>query len=129
MGRYYSGDIDGKFWFAIQSSDCADRFGSVGTRDYLNYWFDESHLEEIEDEIKQIKKNIGRKELKLMDKFFKENNGYNDDMLIEFFEKEGCPKDSKDIKYMLEEYADLGMGKKILKCVKETGECSFTAEL
>jgi hypothetical protein len=26
MGRYYSGDIDGKFWFALQSSDCADRF-------------------------------------------------------------------------------------------------------
>ena len=30
---------------------------------------------------------------------------------------------------MLEEYADLGMGKEILKCVKERGECSFTAEL
>ena len=30
MGRYYNGDIEGKFWFAVQSSDCADRFGSIG---------------------------------------------------------------------------------------------------
>ena len=32
MGRYYSGDIEGKFWFALQSSDAADRFGVVGTQ-------------------------------------------------------------------------------------------------
>jgi len=27
MGRYYNGDIEGKFWFAVQSSDDADFFG------------------------------------------------------------------------------------------------------
>jgi hypothetical protein len=27
MGRYYSGDIQGKFWFAVQSSDDASAFG------------------------------------------------------------------------------------------------------
>ena len=27
MGRYYSGDINGKFWFALQSSNAASRFG------------------------------------------------------------------------------------------------------
>jgi hypothetical protein len=27
MGRYYTGDIEGKFWFAIQSSDDASFFG------------------------------------------------------------------------------------------------------
>lgn len=27
MGRYYSGDIAGKFWFACQSSDDAENFG------------------------------------------------------------------------------------------------------
>ena len=26
MGRYYNGDIEGKFWFAVQSSDDADFF-------------------------------------------------------------------------------------------------------
>ena len=30
MGRYYTGDIEGKFWFGIQSSNSADRFGVIG---------------------------------------------------------------------------------------------------
>ena len=29
MGRYYSGDIEGKFWFGVQSSDDASFFGGV----------------------------------------------------------------------------------------------------
>jgi hypothetical protein len=27
MGRFYSGSIEGKFWFGLQSSDAASRFG------------------------------------------------------------------------------------------------------
>ena len=27
MGRYYNGDIEGKFWVAVQPSDAAARFG------------------------------------------------------------------------------------------------------
>ena len=41
MGRYYWGDIEGKFWFAVQSSDDASNFGvdgkyyeKTGTIDY-----------------------------------------------------------------------------------------------
>ena len=30
MGRYYEGDIEGKFWFGVQSSDDADFFGCEG---------------------------------------------------------------------------------------------------
>ena len=38
MGRYYSGDIEGKFAFGIQSSDAADRFGVIGQPpEYLQY--------------------------------------------------------------------------------------------
>ena len=40
MGRYYSGDIEGKFWFAVQSSDDADNFGVEGDSAFLNYYFD-----------------------------------------------------------------------------------------
>ena len=29
MGRYYSGDIEGKFWFGIQPSNDAEQFGAV----------------------------------------------------------------------------------------------------
>ena len=49
MGRYYEGDIEGKFWFGIQSSDDADFFGSIGFQpDYLEYYFDEKHLSKIQ---------------------------------------------------------------------------------
>lgn len=129
MGRYYSGDIDGKFWFAVQSSDCADRFGSRGqTPNYLDYWFYEEHLETIDKELKTIEDNLGEN-LKLLKEFFNNNNGYNDEMLKTFFKEKGKTLGDGDIKYMLEEYADYGMGKRIRDCVKENGECNFTAEL
>lgn len=129
MGRYYSGDIEGKFWFAVQSSDCADRFGVQGTTpNYLDYWFDETNLEDIKNEIKEIKDNLGKQTLKLLDKFFNENNGYNPKTLIEFFKEQGSPKTEGDIQYMLQEYADLGIGKQILECVEKNGECLFKAE-
>ena len=35
MGRYYSGDIEGKFMFAIQSSDAPERFGAVENQNYI----------------------------------------------------------------------------------------------
>ena len=45
MGRYYSGDIEGKFWFTVQSSNAADRFGSIGYEpSYLEYYFDEDNF-------------------------------------------------------------------------------------
>ena len=118
MGRYYSGDIDGKFWFALQSSDCADRFGVIGVQpNVLNYYFDESDLEAVEEEIANIEESLGDK-IKVIDDFFEKHNGYNDKMLAEA----GITEEE------LREYADLGMGKKIRDCIKENGSCSFEAE-
>ena len=50
MGRYYSGDIEGKFWFGVQSSNAADRFGAEGFRpEELCYYFDkDEHLEGVQ---------------------------------------------------------------------------------
>ena len=47
MGRYYNGDIEGKFMFAVQSSNAADRFGSEGYSNYLEYYFSEDHIPTI----------------------------------------------------------------------------------
>lgn len=119
MGRYYSGDIEGKFWFALQSSDAADRFGVTGEEpNYITYYFDEDNLEDVEAEIKNIEESLGDK-IATLDKFFEENNGYNDEMI----EKIGITKDE------LRDYADLGLGKQIRDCIKETSSCSFEAEL
>ena len=50
MGRYYSGDIEGKFAFAIQNSDAADRFGVIGqTPNFLQYYFTTDDLESIKE--------------------------------------------------------------------------------
>lgn len=118
MGRYYSGDIDGKFWFAVQSSDCADRFGVTGeTPNVINYNFSEDDLEGVEDEIKNIEDELGDK-VRIITEFFEANNSYNDTKL----EEAGITKEE------LSEYADLELGKKIRDCIKENGECSFEAE-
>lgn len=119
MGRYFSGDIEGKFWFALQSSDCADRFGVQGTQpETLNYYFGDEDLEGVEQEIARIEESLGDK-VKIIDDFFETNDSYNDKMLA----------DANITNQELSEYADLGMGKKIRDCIIENGECSFEAEL
>jgi hypothetical protein len=52
-------------------------------------------------------------------------NGYNDKTISEYF-KQHKLEYSKDL---LEDYADLGLGKQILECVEEYGECGFEAEI
>lgn len=124
MGRYYSGDIEGKFWFAVQDSDDASFFGGEESElTCLNYYFDKDNLKSIEKGIKQCLKKLGRQKDNL-DKFFKKNDGYNDEMIAKAF---GI--DPVKVKPLLVWYARLELGEKILKCVKKKGYCSFDAEL
>lgn len=118
MGRYYSGDIDGKFWFAVQSSDAADRFGVTGERpNTLQYYFSEDDLDNVNAEINRIKEKLGFK-LVVIEKFFRDNSGYDDEMLAK------AHITNKE----LSEYADLQLGIKIRDCIVEIGQCSFEAE-
>lgn len=119
MGRYYDGDINGKFWFGVQSSDAADRFGVTGQEpSYIEYYYDKNDLDEVEAEIKRIEDELGDK-LAALDSFFSSRHSYRYDELS------AMGIDSHDIS----EYADLGLGRKIRDCIKEIGGCSFTAEL
>lgn len=119
MGRYYSGDIEGKFWFGVQSSDDADFFGVTGdTPNYLEYYYSNYDIPEVKKGIKECLKELGDNKDKL-DKFFEANNGYNNDMLL----KEGLDPN------LLEWYARLDLGEKILECLVEKGECVFQAEI
>ena len=89
MGRYYDGDIEGKFWFAVQSSNDANHFGVRGTYfehgkdgekkygeaeyyDGLEYYFGEEHLSGVVTKLNQIVDMLGSYKTEL-DKFFKEN--------------------------------------------------------
>ena len=124
MGRYYQGDIEGKFWFAVQNSNDADFFGVTGEEpSELEYCFDKDNLKSIKEGIKTCNTKLGKYK-KLIEEFFKEKNSYNNEGLAKYLkisvEKVG------DI---LEWYARLELGEKILKCVEENDCCQFTAEL
>ena len=120
MGRYYSGDIEGKFWFGVQSSTVGgDRFGCMeNDPGYIDYYADEDQLPEINEELTNIQNKMGD-QLAKYDEFFGKINSYNDQMMVDA---------GLDLT-LLGEYADHRFGIKLRDCITEHGSCSFTAEL
>lgn len=130
MGRYYDGDISGKFWFGVQPSDDADFFGVSGTMpEYIEYYFDEDSLQSVEAGVKTCKDTLGEN-LERLDKFFDGRQGYNDDMIRDVWKMEYKTElTDMDINVMLQWYARLELGDKILECLLKNKECNFTAEV
>ena len=124
MGRYISGDLEGKCWFGVQPSDFANRFGSAGCQpSYLEYYYDESYLPQIEEELQKIKSYLG-KNLKKLDDFFDSRLGYTDEEL-----QKALGMNESDSRNVLSEYADYKFGIRLRDYVKEHGECQFEVEL
>ena len=124
MGRYITGDIERKLWFAVQSSNAADRFGSTAVEPYyLEYYFDEeSNLEKVQEELQNIENIIGIENIKKLDEFFDKVNGYNDDIMMKHNILEIWNQNKSD-------YADYKLGKDIEECLIRKGYCNFQAEL
>lgn len=126
MGRYYNGDIDGKFWFAVQPSNAGERFGAKEISPYyIEYEIDrEDSYNDIVKELESIESNDA---IKRVDDMFKmlqllKTDGYNDDTLKQYGVKE------KDI----EEYADYELGKQIKNWFDDNPDrdvLSFQAEI
>jgi hypothetical protein len=126
MGRYYEGDIDGKFWFGVQSSNAADRFGSKGYEpNYIDYTFTrEDHLGTVKNELDSIRTAIGEDNIKILDNFFEQNNAYSN------LKMEEINKDLPGIwNKHKSDYADYGLGLQIYNYLLEHDYCEFTAEL
>jgi len=124
MGRYFKGDIEGKFWFGVQDSNDADFFGVIGEYpQQINYYFGKENLPEIKAGLKKCRDKLG-KNLKKLNEFFKKKDYYNDEELEKYL---GLPK--AETREVLEWYARYQLGQKINNCVKNTGECQFTAEV
>jgi hypothetical protein len=131
MGRYYQGDIEGKFWFGVQSSDDANNFGGSeielqdddGEIYELEYFFAKEDLESINEGIQTCITDLGEFKSKL-DEVFSSSNGYNPDVLAKQL-------GVAEAKYstIMDSYARLHLGNKIKKCVEDNGECRFPAEL
>lgn len=124
MGRYYSGDIDGKFWFGVQSSKDPSFFGVEPCEpSELEYCFGVEHLSSVERGIEKCLAALGEHKFKL-DEFFKRHNGYNHAMLAAHLEMS-----NDQVAVLLEWYARLELGEKIKDSLNKKGQCCFTAEL
>jgi hypothetical protein len=118
MGRYYHGDIEGKFWFGVQPSDAPSRFGAEPfDPTYVTYHFwEDEHLESVQKELDKIESKTDLAKLK---KFFDTNGSFNDEMLA----KAGITKEE------LRDYADYQLGKQIEEELQQNGQCCFDAEI
>jgi hypothetical protein len=123
MGRYYDGDIEGKFMFGRQSSDDADFFGQSGTPEFINYYFKKEDISTVRERLLECLKVLGNAKPKI-DKFFKKNDSFNNQMFEEEF-----GWDVEKTNNNLEWYARFELGKKIYKHLKDNDYCSFQAEL
>ena len=128
MGRYYSGDIEGKFWFGVQSSDDGEFFGAR-ERDpnFVDYVVEE--IEPVKEGIKECHEALGEN-LHRLDDFFEENRGYNDEMIVKWYKEKYDKKITEgDIMDMLKWYARLRLGEQIHDCMVKKGFCEFNAEM
>jgi hypothetical protein len=129
MGRYYHGDIEGKFMFGVQSSTDADFFGVEGEATHLSYGFNNEDLPKVEEGIKECEGVLGEY-LEHIDKFFKENDSFSSERLAKYLtEILGKNVTEENTRFNLEWYARLELGREIRDCVKENDYCGFEAEL
>lgn len=121
MGRYYYGDINGKFWFGIQESDDASHFGGKETKykEKARYTFRKKDLSEVQRVIGEIQKDLGVYYEKLED-FFEEKGYYSPDELQKHMDV-----DEKKLRKIMELYARVNLGLKIEECIGTIGKCSF----
>jgi|TARA_R110000850_G_scaffold153854_1_gene277423 hypothetical protein len=129
MGRYYHGDIEGKFMFGVQSSTDADFFGVEGEATHLSYGFNAEDLPKVEEGIKECEGVLGEY-LEHIDKFFKENDSFSSERLAKYLtELLGKNVTEENTRFNLEWYARLELGREIRDCIKENDYCGFEAEL
>ena len=129
MGRYYNGDIEGKFWLGVQPSNDAEFFGVQGYNDSIDYYFNEEDKGNIQDGLDKCLKELGKNKAHL-DIYFKEIDYYAWPDLIDYLKsKTGSKYTEDELRVLLGWYARNDLGTQILTCVNETGKCQFTAEL
>ena len=121
MGRYYNGDIEGKFMFAVQPSNAGERFFATELEpEYIDYDVSRDDYSKIVEELEKIKSSgsVDR----VQDMFDKSDYGWNDTI-----QKENGVSDED-----LSEYADYQLGMKIKVWFDQNPKdnyLNFTAEI
>ena len=144
MGRYYHGDIEGKFWFGVQDSRDAEHFGGEETpiieifededgnksTDQVGstFSFTKSDLAIINHELERLNGLLGEAK-EMMDEFFSEREYYNRSELKEYLNLEGEDVAKEAVAQgCLVMYARILLGEKIKACIEEKGSCTFDAD-
>ena len=127
MGRFYHGDIHGKFMFAVQPSDDPKFFipswsGFNEEDGLIEFLFKFDDLPNIKLGLATCRTKLGRFRKKL-DEFFNKVDGYNEEMIAEEFKIQ----ESK-VRGLLEWYARYKIGVDILCCVEKNGQCYLEGE-
>ena len=141
MGRYYDGDIEGKFWFGVQDSCDAEFFGAKDITEenqeedyhggYVDYCIDNNNIDSVLEGIRICKILLGENGKILMN-FFENNNGYNEEMIITHYkDKHNIKISEEEIHALLTYLARLQLGIQILIFFNQnpSKDCNFTAEM
>jgi hypothetical protein len=124
MGRYYHGDIEGKFWFGVQPSNDPEFFGAVEEdTDIVHYYTEDLSL--IENGIAKCKEEIGEYYYRMQIFYNSVVNEPNNAVTLGEWLK--VPEHKAD--RLIGWYARLELGEKMYLRVKEHGSCFITAEL
>jgi len=129
MGRFYTGDIEGRFGFAVQSSTDGERFGAKPVEPNIITYYAED-IKECEEGIKECLKclSIPNKYFNKVVNHFKDiNNKYE-----LFWDEIDWLKElmTEKVPEKIEEYNlhSLELGLKIYHCIKKQGDCQYDAE-
>tara|TARA_R110001606_G_scaffold397916_2_gene575693 strand:- start:2781 stop:3167 length:387 start_codon:yes stop_codon:yes gene_type:complete len=128
MGRYYNGDIEGKFAFGVQSSTAADRFGVEGQYTKAEYYFMDGDIPLVVKELNKIEDSFSVEKRNALLAYF---DLYTLEKIAPmsfdtYLEEGGVERLNSN---EAAEYVDYRLGREILECIKENGECCFSAEL
>ena len=118
MGRYYQGDIEGKFWFGVQTSDDGEFFGAKeSASNIIDYEISCDEIETVKHGIVMCKKRLRRALIE-----YGADTGFN----LSFWN----PLTDTEQQYYASWMARLEMGIKILIFFIENPDtdCYFTAE-
>ena len=141
MGRYYNGDIEGKFWFGIQDSQDGEFFGAKDVTSkneeedyhggYVDYCIDNNDINSVLEGIRICKGCLGEHGKILMN-FFATNTGYNEEMIIKHYkDKHNINISEEEVYGHLTYIARLQLGIQILIFFNQNPDkdCNFTAEM
>tara|TARA_Y100001973_G_scaffold88643_1_gene134079 strand:+ start:396 stop:788 length:393 start_codon:yes stop_codon:yes gene_type:complete len=130
MGRYYSGDVEGKFWFAVQPSNVHERFGAIElSPSFIEYQIE--NTPQILNELEKIESEMGPY-LEALYQFFEEALTYNSDDVEYYLKMIGLNSNADIANKMIREYADWETGIELLDYFKKNenaGHIFISAEV